>query len=66
MWSLPAGIVEPSEQPATAALRVLQEETESPPRSSGSHCSPQTLTWFTQTVTAASSCQCASAAATSP
>ena len=26
-WSLPAGIVEPSEQPATAALRELQEET---------------------------------------
>jgi ADP-ribose pyrophosphatase YjhB (NUDIX family) len=27
LWSLPAGIVEPSEQPATAALRELQEET---------------------------------------
>jgi 8-oxo-dGTP diphosphatase len=26
-WSLPAGIVEPSEQPATAALRELLEET---------------------------------------
>jgi 8-oxo-dGTP diphosphatase len=26
-WSLPAGIVEPFEQPATAALRELQEET---------------------------------------
>jgi 8-oxo-dGTP diphosphatase len=26
-WSLPAGIVEPSEQPATAAVRELLEET---------------------------------------